>query len=78
MQSKLVIAALLGAISAGTIKEAVQTQALQKAEYSSDQMRLAQVEQGVIKAYGGSIDVFALLVCIGDEDKGLLMLDMAV
>ena len=45
-----------------------ETKALQKPEYSSDQMRLAQVEQGIIKAYGGDIDIWALLVCIADED----------
>jgi len=45
---------------------------------SDDKMKLAQIEQGVLKAYGGKFDVLALLQCIGDEDKSLLMFDVAV
>jgi hypothetical protein len=41
-------------------------------------MKLAQIEQGILKSYGGKFDLYALLECIGDEDKSLLMLDMAV
>jgi len=41
-------------------------------------MKLAQIEQGVLKAYGGKFDVLALLECIGDEDKSLLMFDVAI
>jgi len=33
--------------------------------------------QGVIAAYGGHFNLDALLACIGDEDKGLLILDAA-
>jgi hypothetical protein len=41
-------------------------------------MKLAQIEQGILKAYGGKFDLLALLECIGDEDKSLLMFDMAI
>jgi hypothetical protein len=45
---------------------------------SDDKMKLAQIEQGILKAYGGKFDLLALLECIGDEDKSLLMFDMAI
>lgn len=45
---------------------------------SDDKMKLAQIEQGILKAYGGNFDLYALLKCIGDEDQSLLMFDMAV
>ena len=40
--------------------------------------KLAQVFYGLAEAFGGKIDILALLVCIQDEDKALLMLDAAV
>ena len=46
--------------------------------YSADQIKLAQIEQGILRAYGGDFDLYALIVCIGEEDKALLMFDMAV
>lgn len=42
-----------------------------------EQVKLAQIEQGLIKAFGGKIDILALLSCIGEEDKALLIFDAA-
>jgi len=33
-----------------------------------DQIKLAQIEQGIFKAFGGNFNLLALLSCIGDED----------
>jgi hypothetical protein len=38
---------------------------------------IAQVMQGVTKAYGGHFSLDALLACIGDEDKAAIILDEA-
>lgn len=45
---------------------------------SDDKMKLAQIEQGILKAYGGEFDLLALLECIGAEDKALLVFDAGV
>ena len=39
---------------------------------------LAQVLQGFLEEFGGNFDLWALLVCIADEDKAALMLDESV
>ena len=41
-------------------------------------MRFAQIEQGILKAYGGKFDLYALLISIGEEDQALLFFDIAV
>lgn len=37
-------------------------------EENPDKVKLAKIEQGVLKAYGGQFDLYALLECIKDED----------
>jgi len=44
---------------------------------TQEQVKLAQIEQGILKAFGGKFDLLALLECIGDEDKALLVFDAA-
>lgn len=44
---------------------------------TQEQVKLAQIEQGILKAFGGKFDLLALLTCIGDEDKALLVFDAA-
>jgi hypothetical protein len=38
---------------------------------------LAQIYQGLMEAYGAHIDVFALLICVREEDQAVLMFDLA-
>lgn len=40
--------------------------------------KIAEVMQGITEAFGGHFDVLALLMCIQDEDKALLLFDAAV
>ena len=44
----------------------------------SKKEKLAEVFQGLTDSFGGHFNLLALLECIGDEDKALLMLDAAV
>lgn len=39
--------------------------------------RVAEMMQGIVKAFGGNFNLEALLECIGDEDKAALELDGA-
>lgn len=45
--------------------------------YTPEQVKLAQIEQGILKAFGGDFNLYAMLVCIGEEDKALLVFDAA-
>jgi hypothetical protein len=40
--------------------------------------KLASIYQGFFDAFGVKIDVYALLICIGEEDKALLVIDAGV
>lgn len=44
---------------------------------SPEAVKLAQIEQGLLKAFGGDFDILALLSCIGEEDKALMMFNAA-
>jgi len=46
------------------------------AEYNKN--KVGQVMQGVLEAFGGHFDLYALLICIYDEDQAALMFDVAV
>lgn len=41
-------------------------------------MKDAQIMQGVLSAFGGKFDLYALLMCIYEEDQAALMFDVAV
>lgn len=41
-------------------------------------MKEAQIMQGFLAAFGGKFDLYALLMCIYEEDQALLMFDVAV
>jgi len=41
-------------------------------------MKEAQIMQGVLAAFGGNFDLYALLMCIYEEDQAALMFDVAV
>ena len=41
-------------------------------------MKEAQIMQGFLTAFGGKFDLYALLMCIYEEDQALLMFDVAV
>ncbi len=41
-------------------------------------MKEAEVMQGILSAFGGKFDLYALLMCIYDEDQAALMFDVAV
>ena len=41
-------------------------------------MKEAQIMQGFLSAFGGKFDLYALLMCIYEEDQALLMFDVAV
>ena len=41
-------------------------------------MKEAQIMQGFLNAFGGKFDLYALLMCIYEEDQALLMFDVAV
>jgi len=43
-----------------------------------DKMKDAQIMQGVLSAFGGKFDLYALLICIYEEDQAALMFDVAV
>jgi len=40
--------------------------------------KVGQVMQGVLESFGGKFDLYALLICIYDEDQAALMFDVAV
>ena len=65
-------------IGEATAKTLLGEESLQQSGYSADQIKLAQIEQGILRAYEGDFDLYALIVCIGEEDKALLMFDMAI
>ena len=44
----------------------------------ANKMKVAQIVQGMLKPYGGKFDLYALLICIYDEDQAALMFDVAV
>jgi hypothetical protein len=41
-------------------------------------MKDAEIMQGVLSAFGGNFDLYALLMCIYEEDQAALMFDVAV
>lgn len=65
-------------IGEATAKTLIGVESLEQLGSTPDQIKLAQIEQGIFKAFGGNFDLLALLSCIGDEDKALLMFDTAV
>jgi hypothetical protein len=44
----------------------------------NNKMKDAEIMQGVLSAYGGKFDLYALLMCIYEEDQAALMFDVAV
>ena len=38
----------------------------------------AEIMQGILSAFGGKFDLYALLLCIYEEDQAALMFDVAV
>jgi hypothetical protein len=65
-------------IGEATAKTLLGEESLIQMGHSADKVKLAQIEQGLLKAYGGDFDLYALLVCINEEDQALLMFDVAV
>lgn len=41
-------------------------------------LKEAQIMQGILNAFGGHFDLYALLICIYEEDQAALMFDVAV
>lgn len=41
-------------------------------------MKEAEIMQGILSAFGGKFDLYALLMCIYEEDQAALMFDVAV
>jgi len=60
------------------VGEAASKAIIGQEQASEATKRFATVLQGVIKAFGGSFNLEALLACIGAEDKAALILDGAV
>ena len=61
-----------------TAKTILGEESLQQLGHSPKQIKLAQIEQGILKAYGGKFDLYALLICIGEEDQAMIFFDVAV
>jgi hypothetical protein len=44
---------------------------------ASKKNELAEIFQGLMEAFGAHIDIYALLICIREEDQAVLMFDLA-